>query len=155
MRDTVDLLELPYGDGFLFIDRVVAFRASEWMETEKCYSSAHPIIAAHFANGPKLVPGVILAEQICQTALLLGIRSGMFGGKSPPLLGEVKARFPQPALADCVITSRVTVDTCIRRAVSFQGRAFRANELVCKLSGLIIFPGAPPPRLLCAERDER
>ncbi|WP_417745641.1 3-hydroxyacyl-ACP dehydratase FabZ family protein [Rosistilla oblonga] len=151
MKDTQDQLNLPYGDAFLFVDRVVAIRPSECIETEKRYSSTHPIVEAHFADGPKVVPGVILVEQICQTALLLGIRSGMFDTKSPPLLGEIKARFPTPAVADCVITSRVTMDTCIRRAVHFQGQAFRANAIVCSMSGLIVLGDGRSARSLVGD----
>jgi 3-hydroxymyristoyl/3-hydroxydecanoyl-(acyl carrier protein) dehydratase len=67
---------LPYGESFLFIDRADLSGRPDTVVTEKTYLLSEPLIAAHFRAGPKVVPGVVLIEQICQSALLLALGTG-------------------------------------------------------------------------------
>jgi 3-hydroxymyristoyl/3-hydroxydecanoyl-(acyl carrier protein) dehydratase len=133
-----DLDELLYGENFCFVDRVVSLVAGQTIDTEKQYHLALPIIAAHFLNGPKIVPGVILVEQICQSALLLGVRSKLFRQGAIPILAEIKARFLHPVKAESTVIARVTIDTCLRDAVAFRGQSLVSGQVVCKMSGMVV-----------------
>lgn len=137
-RGNGDSLDLPYGADFRFVDRVVAFVANETIETEKVYLSDLPIVAAHFMNGPKVVPGVILVEQMCQSALLLGIRSELFRSETVPMLAEIKVRFLHPVMTDATVLARVTIGTCLRDVMTFTAKAMASGRTVCQMSGMVI-----------------
>ena len=66
---------LPHREPFIFIDSVVQVRPGESAMCEKSFPTEEPFFRGHFPGDP-LVPGVILAEALAQTA---GIAAGQPG----------------------------------------------------------------------------
>ena len=88
-------LGLPHRDPFVFVDAVVARVASESAECVKTFPAATPFFAGHFPGTP-LVPGVILAEALAQTA---GLAAGQ-SGRSFRLSAIKAMKFPAAAKPD-------------------------------------------------------
>ncbi len=88
-------LGLPHREPFVFVDRLIARTAGESAECAKTFPAATPFFAGHFPQAP-LVPGVILAEALAQTAgLAAGEPGRMFH------LTAIKAmKFPSAAGPD-------------------------------------------------------
>jgi 3-hydroxyacyl-[acyl-carrier-protein] dehydratase len=64
---------LPHRSPFLFVDRVIHFRAGKDIIAEKDLLSGEPFFAGHFPGRP-IVPGVLISEALAQTSgLLVGL----------------------------------------------------------------------------------
>ena len=68
-------LGLPQREPFVFVDAVVDLRKGERCTCRKTFPPTEPFFRGHFPGDP-LVPGVILAEALAQTA---GIAAGESG----------------------------------------------------------------------------
>jgi 3-hydroxyacyl-[acyl-carrier-protein] dehydratase len=68
-------LGLPHREPFVFVDSVVARVPGESAEAVKTFAPETPFFAGHFPGEP-IVPGVILAEALAQTA---GLAAGQPG----------------------------------------------------------------------------
>ena len=74
MSDPV-ALGLPHREPFIFVDEVVVLNPGEAAEACKTFPISTPFFAGHFPDRP-MVPGVILAEALAQTAGLAAGQSG-------------------------------------------------------------------------------
>jgi 3-hydroxyacyl-[acyl-carrier-protein] dehydratase len=88
-------LGLPHREPFIFVDRVLARVPGESAEAVKVFPTDTPFFAGHFPGAP-LVPGVILAEALAQTA---GLAAGQ-QGKSFRLAALKMMKFPASAGPD-------------------------------------------------------
>jgi 3-hydroxyacyl-[acyl-carrier-protein] dehydratase len=68
-------LGLPHREPFIFVDEVLALAPGESAECRKVFPPEEPFFRGHFPGDP-LVPGVILAEALAQTA---GLAAGQPG----------------------------------------------------------------------------
>ena len=68
-------LGLPHREPFIFVDEALALAPGESAECRKVFASEEPFFRGHFPGDP-LVPGVILAEALAQTA---GLAAGQPG----------------------------------------------------------------------------
>ena len=90
---------LPHREPFIFVDEVVACVPGESAEAHKTFAASTPFFAGHFPGRP-IVPGVILAEALAQTA---GIAAGQSGRSF--LLSAIRTmKFPGAALPEERIT---------------------------------------------------
>jgi 3-hydroxyacyl-[acyl-carrier-protein] dehydratase len=69
MKDPISL-GLPHREPFIFVDEVIAVREGD-ARCLKVFSSGDPMFRGHFPGNP-IVPGVILAEALAQTAGIAG-----------------------------------------------------------------------------------
>ena len=69
-RDPI-ALGLPHRAPFIFVDEVVELHPGESALCRKTFSPDEPFFRGHFPGDP-MVPGVILAEALAQTAGLAG-----------------------------------------------------------------------------------
>ena len=69
-RDPI-ALGLPHRAPFIFIDEVLELRPGEFALCRKTFPRDEPFFAGHFPGEP-IVPGVILAEALAQTAGIAG-----------------------------------------------------------------------------------
>jgi 3-hydroxyacyl-[acyl-carrier-protein] dehydratase len=88
-------LGLPHREPFVFVDALVSRIAGEAAECVKTFPAATPFFAGHFPGNP-IVPGVILAEALAQTA---GLAAGQ-PGRSFRLSAIKAMKFPAAALPD-------------------------------------------------------
>jgi 3-hydroxyacyl-[acyl-carrier-protein] dehydratase len=69
MKDPISL-GLPHREPFIFVDEVIAVREGD-ARCLKVFSFGDPMFRGHFPGNP-IVPGVILAEALAQTAGIAG-----------------------------------------------------------------------------------
>ncbi|HXZ02403.1 MAG TPA: hypothetical protein VEI03_20575 [Stellaceae bacterium] len=100
-----------------------------------------PEIAAHFVRGPKLVPGVLLAEQVAQSALLLAVIEGCHPSREPMMLGQFRCEIMGPAQAPCTVVANVAIDAVIGGKMGFRATCEVHGSLVAKVRGI----AAPMP----------
>lgn len=85
-------LGLPHREPFLFIDEVIVLAPGESAVCRKMFAPEEPFFRGHFPGDP-LVPGVLLAEALAQTA---GLAAGQPGRAFR--LSAIKAmKFPAAA----------------------------------------------------------
>ncbi len=82
---------LPHREPFIFIDIVVEAQPGERAVCTKTFKPDEPFFRGHFPGDP-IVPGVILAEALAQTAGIAAGRSGT--GKAYRLSGGKMRKFP-------------------------------------------------------------
>lgn len=132
---------LPYDPPWLLIDRVASWGVRN-IVVEKVVSGADPMVAAHFPNGPSILPGVLYIELVSQALLLLGKLA--FGGDAPPpefakkntVLARCKADFMSPGFVGDALTATVTVNDVIAGTAVYEGLVSCGERKVCKVSGM-------------------
>ena len=132
---------LPYGPHFLWVDEVVD-ADSAGIRTRKFYAAEVPALQSHFEGGPWIVPGVLLIEQVAQSACLAGLlqahataREDVAAAGAQFVLGQVKARFHARAHVPCNVLAEVDLRMG-RRMIGFRGRLSIDGTLVAEVSGM-------------------
>lgn len=85
-------LGLPHREPFVFVERVISLQPGESAEAVKTFAPETPFFAGHFPGQP-VVPGVILAEALAQTA---GLAAGQ-PGRTFRLTALKMMKFPAAA----------------------------------------------------------
>ncbi len=130
---------VPYGSAFLFVDDVLRCD-DRGIETKKKYSSSLPALDAHFINGPKIIPGVLLIEQVCQSSLIWALLMHPLQAAQPCYLGQVRASFYTPIPAGDTVRAVITFET-LRTALGFEGDVFQGDNesAACRVKGTVLF----------------
>jgi 3-hydroxyacyl-[acyl-carrier-protein] dehydratase len=133
-------LGLPHRAPFVFVDEVLALSPGEAAACRKTFADDEPFFRGHFPGDP-LVPGVILAEALAQTAGLAG------GGQGRAFrLAAIKAmKFP------AAVRPREAIALSARRLGSVGGlwqfavEARVGERLVAE--GVVVLSALPVPEL--------
>jgi 3-hydroxyacyl-[acyl-carrier-protein] dehydratase len=122
---------LPYGEAFLFIDRVVRLGSEEVEATYRIPESA-PFVDAHFVGLP-LMPGVLIGEGMAQAGTVM-VRYNLEDHATKDLLAFQidKARFLAPAVPGDTLRFHVKLTKMRPRAARMEGEAFVGDRNVCK-----------------------
>jgi 3-hydroxyacyl-[acyl-carrier-protein] dehydratase len=98
-------LGLPHRPPFIFVDAVIELDPGERAVCRKSFSADEPFFRGHFPGDP-LVPGVILAEALAQTA---GLAAGQ-AGRTFHLSAIKGMKFLRPVrpLDEITLTARKT-----------------------------------------------
>lgn len=120
-------LGLPHREPFIFVDRVLERAPGESALAEKVFPSGTPFFAGHFPGAP-LVPGVILAEAIAQTA---GLAAGQ-AGKSFRLAALKAMKFPSSAGPGEVIQIEARKIATVGTLWQFEGAARVGERIVAE-----------------------
>ena len=122
---------LPYGEEFLFVDRVTRLEEAELEAVFEIPTSA-PFIEAHFVGLP-LMPGVLIGEGMAQAGTVL-VRYNLEDHASKDLLAfQIEnARFLAPAVPGDTLIYRVKLTKMHHRAARLEGEAFVGGQRVCK-----------------------
>lgn len=117
---------LPSRAPWIFIDKVL-----KWDETsitvQKAISGGEENMAAHFKEGPALMPGVLIVEMVNQAAILMGTLTGMFADGTPEklkassVLARMKATFHNPAEAGDTVLATVRLVKRLGMQTFFEG----------------------------------
>jgi 3-hydroxyacyl-[acyl-carrier-protein] dehydratase len=120
-------LGLPHRAPFIFVDEVTARDAGESAVCTKRFAPDEPFFRGHFPGDP-LVPGVILAEALAQTA---GLAAGQPGRGFR--LSAIKAmKFPVAARPDETITLHARKAGAVGGLWQFEVRAVVGDRVVAE-----------------------
>lgn len=136
------LARLPHGPAALLISEVTE-HAPGRIAVLKHWSGEEAWIAAHFPKGPRVVPGVFLAEQVAQAALLLAKLDDATAADLLYVLGNVRADFLRPAMAPCSVLATVTLTGSARGMFGFAGECSVDGTLLARIKGV----ASPAPTL--------
>lgn len=137
------LASLPHGPAALLISEVTE-HAPGRIVVLKHWSGEEAWIAAHFPEGPRVVPGIFLAEQVAQAALLLAKLDSATPAGMLYVLGNIRGDFLRPAPAPCSVLAVVTLTGSARGMVGFAGECSVDGTLVARIKG-IASPAPTPP----------
>lgn len=102
---------IPYGDGFVFVDAVLELQLPQRIVTSHEYREQGSLAGQHLVGGRGVVPGILLAEQAAQSALILGHASGWLKPGDVALLGRINCTFQSvvelPATVIAVVSAQV------------------------------------------------
>jgi len=128
-------LGLPHREPFVFVDRVLARCGGESAECAKTFPAGTPFFAGHFPGAP-IVPGVILAEALAQTA---GLAAGQ-PGRSFRLTAIRSMKFPSAAAPDEEIRLHARKAAVVGGLWQFEVRADAGGRTVAE--GVIVLSEA-------------
>lgn len=130
-RDAVRSI-LPYGEEFLFVDRVLRLMP-DTIETEFRIPPSAPYLDAHFAGLP-IMPGALMSEAFAQAGAIL-VRYHLDHPETKDIVGHhvESARFLSPALPGDLLTFRVRLQTRSRHAARLEGGAWVGERQVGKM----------------------
>lgn len=122
---------LPYGEAFLFVDRVTRLETEEIEAFYQIPESA-PFIEAHFVGLP-LMPGVLIGEGLAQAGTIM-VRYNLEQHADKDLLAFQidSARFQAPAVPGDRLEYRVKLTKLRQSAARMEGEAFVGHRRVCK-----------------------
>ncbi|GKW41791.1 hypothetical protein LOZ86_17585 [Pectobacterium parvum] len=130
---------VPYRSPWLLIDNVVRWDEKS-IVVNKAISGADPMMAAHLADGPSIMPGVLLIEFMGQATMLLSTLTS----QAPPseqtaVLGRCKGEFISPARIGELITGYLSITDVVAGKTFYEGVIFAGERKVCKVSGVGAF----------------
>lgn len=130
-----EALGLPHRAPFRFVDWVLELAPGESAHCTKVFAPEDPVFGGHFPGQP-LVPGVLLAEALAQTAGLAAGRAGR-----PMLLSAIRGmKFPSSALPGETITLRARKLTTVGALWQFEATA-RVGERVVAEGQIVLSEG--------------
>ena len=126
---------LPHRHPFLLVDKVLDYRAGEFIRACKNVSIAEPYFEGHFPGAP-VMPGVLILESLAQACGVLSHLTGRERGEESPgyflLTGLGKCRFRKVVRpGDCLILHCV-LERRIKDFFRFATRAEVDGETVCE-----------------------
>lgn len=126
---------MPHAPSWVFVDRVLECNPPAFIRTQKDVGGLDPIVAAHFRNGPALLPGVLLIEYVSQSAYLLGRLTGSAARDSHPirLLTRCSASFLSPARSGDRLTAEVRLVDCVRETTVYDATVSCEDRKVCRV----------------------
>ena len=123
---------LPHRYPFLLIDRVVDYKANEYLVAYKNVTFNEPFFSGHFPTRP-VMPGVLIVEAMAQATGLLAMRSRPDEAKEEALyflVGIDKARFKRTVEPGDRLTLEVRLKKLRRGIWLFSGEARVEGDLV-------------------------
>jgi 3-hydroxyacyl-[acyl-carrier-protein] dehydratase len=128
-------LGLPHRPPFIFIDEVTAVESGRSAKATKCFSSQEPFLKGHFP-GNAIIPGVLIAEALAQTAgIAIGAPGKMFlltAIRAMKFLRPVRPEEPIDLFAEC-LGEMNGLAQCVVRA-SCKGEPVAEGQLVLALA---------------------
>ncbi len=123
---------LPHRYPFLLVDKVIDFKAGEYLVAIKNVTVNEPFFEGHFPQQP-IMPGVLIIEAMAQATALYGelaIKGGMDENILYYLVGVDKARFRQTVGPGDQLELQVNFDTVKRNIWKFTTTAKVDGKLV-------------------------
>lgn len=126
---------LPHRYPFIMVDRVVEFRAHDFIRAIKNVSINEPYFQGHFPGHP-VMPGVLLLEAMAQTMALLAFKSfeldGLLSGSQVVYyVGVDNARFRRPVVPGDQVVFEANMGKSKRGIWKSYVEAKVDGELVC------------------------
>ena len=131
-------LGLPHREPFIFIDAVLALTAGESAHCTKRFAASEPFFRGHFPGDP-LVPGVLMAEALAQTA---GLAAGQ-PGRTFHLSAIRGMKFLAPVRPDSELHLFARKTATVGALLQFEVTA-RVNDRPVAEGSLILAEAASP-----------
>jgi 3-hydroxyacyl-[acyl-carrier-protein] dehydratase len=125
---------LPHAPMWVMVDRVLKFRPSEFIRTERLIQLDDPFVAAHFSGLYAVYPGALLLEYASQSAyLLMRLSKGLSDTLVPVMvLARCNIHFISPARAGDTLTADVTQVDCVRGVIVCEAVVNCGQRIVCR-----------------------
>ena len=135
-------LDLPFGQAWCFVDKILSFNAQEYIIAQKYYAVKDPIVDAHFKDGPKIIPASLMQEQFLQAVYVFGVLNRYTGDENYehdflPLVSSASIRVIRPCYADNMITVKVVMKKNGQRFKMFAGEARQEDHLLAKVEATV------------------
>ena len=138
---TADFLGLPHRPPFVFVREIVAIKPGASAECTTVFDADDPMFAGHFPGNP-LVPGVILAEALAQTAGIAAASGYPTGTRPLFLLSAIRGmKFHRAVRPGQTIQLRADKLAQVEKLVQFAVAATVAGASVAE--GQIVLTVAP------------
>ncbi|WP_440055743.1 3-hydroxyacyl-ACP dehydratase FabZ [Pseudoalteromonas sp. T1lg65] len=141
--DIQEILKLlPHRYPMLLVDKVVDYKAGEYLHAIKNVTANEPIFTGHFPGQP-IFPGVLILESLAQATGLLGFKTVENRSDNELYLFAAidNARFKQPVMPGDTMHLHVEFVKERRNIWKFQGEAKVDGNIVCSAE------------LMCARRE--
>ncbi|MBE0369078.1 3-hydroxyacyl-ACP dehydratase FabZ [Pseudoalteromonas sp. MMG013] len=141
--DTQEILKLlPHRYPMLLVDKVIDYKAGEYLHAIKNVTVNEPIFTGHFPGQP-IFPGVMILEAMAQATGLLGFKTVENRSESELYLFAAidNARFKQPVLPGDTMHLHIDFVKERRNIWKFHGEAKVDGKVVCSAE------------LMCARRE--
>lgn len=132
-------LGLPHREPFIFIDAVVALMPGESAHCTKTFAASEPFFRGHFPGDP-LVPGVLMAEALAQTA---GLAAGQ-PGRTFHLSAIRGMKFLAPVRPDTELQLFARKTATVGTLLQFEVTARAGEQSVAE--GMLILAEASSPQ---------
>lgn len=130
IHDDVVRTVLPYGDAFLFVDRITRLTTDE-VEASFRIPEDSPYVLAHFRH-LHLMPGVLTGEGMVQAgAFLIRYRLDLGSDVDIVVTQVDKAEFPAPARPGETLRYRVALRQVATYAIRLDAQAHVGERRVC------------------------
>lgn len=141
--DTQEILKLlPHRYPMLLVDKVIDYKAGEYLHAVKNVTVNEPIFTGHFPGQP-IFPGVMILEAMAQATGLLGFKTVEHRSEGELYLFAAidNARFKQPVLPGDTMHLHIEFIKERRNIWKFYGEAKVDGKVVCSAE------------LMCARRE--
>ncbi|OSM05166.1 3-hydroxyacyl-ACP dehydratase FabZ [Magnetofaba australis] len=132
--DLHEILEsLPHRYPFLLVDRIVDFKAGEYLRAIKNVTFNEPHFQGHFPGEP-VMPGVLILEAMAQAGALFAARTDPENvrGQLVYFMAIDKAKFRKPVVPGHQLVLDLKLIKRRRDVWRFEGKAFADDELAAE-----------------------
>lgn len=130
---------LPHRPPLLLVDRVLALQAGVSAEAEHDVRADAFWVVGHFPGEP-ILPGVLIAEAMAQTAAIAALSAESEGQGAVYLVGYDKLRFRRPVRPGDTLRMRAEHVETRRRMATFTVEAFVGDDRVASGTLLATLP---------------
>ncbi|XP_014755463.1 uncharacterized protein LOC100835546 [Brachypodium distachyon] len=131
---------LPHRFPFLFVDRVIEYKAGESAVAIKNVTINDSFFPGHFPERP-IMPGVLMVEALAQVGGIVMLQPEVCGAQDKFFFAGIdKVRFRKPVIAGDTLVMRMTLTKYQKRfgLAKMDGKAYVDGELVCEGEFLLV-----------------
>ena len=128
---------LPHREPFLFVDRVIDFRAGEWVRAELDVDPEWDVFRGHFPTRP-VMPGVLELEALAQTAGIALLSNAACEGKLGFLAKVDGAKFRRQVVPGDVLVMEAEILKASSRSARARVVASVAGEVACEAEQMYV-----------------
>ena len=128
---------LPHREPFLFVDRVIDFRAGEWVRAELDVDPEWDVFRGHFPGHP-VMPGVLELEALAQTAGIALLSNAACEGRLGFLAKVDGAKFRRQVVPGDVLVMEAEILKASSRSARARVVASVAGEVACEAEQMYV-----------------